>query len=111
MLLGKLNQIATYWAPGKRDPFGGVSWGKPQIIKVRWQEHQKLIRNKAGLEVVSDAVVYTTEDIDLSGRLYLGKSTATNPTDSEQVRGAREPQAKSSMVGLNGEIVGWKVWL
>ena len=108
MLQGKLNQIATYWQPGKRDPYGLIEWGAPRLLKVRWQAHQKLIRNKAGVEAVSDAVVYTTEDINLSGRLYLGESTATDPTT---LPGSREPQAKSSMVGLDGEIVGWKVWL
>ena len=111
MLHDKLNQVATYWPPGVPDPFGGTTWGEPRVIKVRWQAHQKLIRNKAGVEVVSDAVVYVTEDIDLSGRLYLGESTATDPTDSKQITGTREPQAKSSMVGLDGEIVGWRVWL
>jgi len=32
-------------------------------------------------------------------------------TDPTTLPGSREPQAKSSMVGLDGEIVGWKVWL
>ncbi len=108
MLQDKLNQVATYWPPGVPDPFGGTSWGKPRLLKVRWQAHQKLIRNREGKEVVSEAIVYTTEELDLDGRICLGESTADDPTT---LSGSRAIQAMASMVGLSGEIVGWKYWL
>lgn len=108
MLEGKLNQVATYWAPGKKDPFGGKEWGVPQRIMVRWQDKQKLIRNKEGKEIVSETEIYMRKNINTEGRIARGDYRVSNPAE---VSGSREPQAKAEMVGIDGEVVGWKVWL
>lgn len=100
------SQKCTYWAPGVPDGFGGTSWGEPQVLDCRWQAQQKMIRDKEGLEKVSEAVVYLAQEVNLSGRLYLGESADLTPPE-----GAKEPQAIGSAVGLGGEIDHWKVWL
>lgn len=105
MLRGKLNHDATYWEPSAPTGFGNTGWSGPIHVRVRWQDKQQLVRDKEGREVTSDAVVYLARPINLQGRLQRGVHTG-DPGGS-----AREPKAASSMEMLDGQTVGYKVWL
>jgi len=107
-------QKATYWPPDKPGGWGGMAYKSPQEILVRWQDKQQLIRAKDGREVVSQAVIYTKDRVQLEGRLCLGVSTEQKPNsvmDDSDRPATFEPLAVSSMVELDGTIVGYKVWV
>ena len=99
------SQICTYWPPGKPDGFGGTTEGEPVLLKCRWQDKQQMIRDKEGLERVSQSVVYLPQPIKLDGKLLLGEHVGQPPET------ALEPQAIGNAVGLDGKSVYWKVWL
>jgi len=79
-LTRNLRQAATYWSPGTPDGFGGTSYGSPTPMKVRWEERGELFLDSAGQESVSHSIVYTRIDVEIGGYLFLGSSTATDPT-------------------------------
>ena len=104
MSILRANQTATYWYPTGGGSWGEPTWSDPQILSVRWQDKQQLIRDKEGREVVSEAVVYTHIPIVQEGRLQKGAHTGT-PDD------AREVKAVSEHVTIDGESDHWKVYL
>lgn len=107
-----LNQTATYWPPGEPTGYGGYTWPVKVEIPVRWQEKMQMVRSKTGEERVSNAEVWTLVDIDLEGRIYRGTTPSpTPPMDPAEGPVAYEPIAKQELVGLDGEVIGWKVFL
>ena len=99
------NQQATYWFPTGPGAWGVPSWSTPQLITVRWQDEQKLIRTKDGQEAMSAATIYTGQPIDPQGRLQRGVVMG-NPTDT-----AYEPKAVSEHVSVHGETDHWRVYV
>lgn len=75
-----LRQIVTYWSPGVPDGFGGITFGAPIQIKGRWEDRTDLFIDPQGKEVRSAARVYVVQDVALRGYLFLGTSTAADPT-------------------------------
>lgn len=69
-------QTAVYWAPGTRDGFGQPTWSTGVDIACRWDDTTTLsaerIINKYGKEIVSQARLLVTQDINPEGYLYLG---------------------------------------
>ena len=102
-MIMRRTQTATYWAPS------GGAWGgnfaSPEQITVRWEQKQNLVRDKEGREVISDATVYTGQEINPQGRLQLGVITGAPTVD------ASEPKAVSAHVTIHGQIDHWKVYL
>ena len=93
-ILGKLNQICTYWEQNGQDVFGKGSFNAPQQLKCRWENIGELLIDKHAQEVVSKARIFLAEGVSLEGYLFLGASTETDPT---VVQGAYEViQVKSS---------------
>lgn len=106
MIEDKLNQVCTYWEPGEEDMFGNPSWSAPQVLACRWEDKQKLIRDKTGEQVVSQSEVWIVVQVRDKGRLVKGESAdLLPPSDSF------EPRKIDELVGLDGQRVGWKVWL
>jgi len=77
----KYNQTATYWANPKPDGVGGDTFDSPVELLVRWEDKQSLFLNEKGKQVLSKAIVYPQQDLDLNGYLFLGTSTEANPVD------------------------------
>lgn len=80
--LGRMmNQVCTYWV--RQD--GTNSEGKPTFSApvqrdVRWEDVITQIQDKNGNDRNSKSTVYSTEDWDYQGFLYLGVSAAADPT-------------------------------
>ena len=68
-------QTAVYWGSPTNDGYGGKTFADPVEISCRWEN---IIQNidrvgaRLGEEVVSEAQVYVTEDVEEMGYLYLG---------------------------------------
>lgn len=103
-----MHQTITYWSPDGIDAFGGRTFGAPLEIKGRWQDKADLFRDSDGREVVSSAVVYVDQDVELRGYLYLGSSSASNP---QTVDGAREIRNIGRSPDLGATQTLHKVWL
>jgi len=78
-------QTAVYWLPGANDGYGARTWSTGVEIACRWDDEQELIMNKYGKEIMSQAKLLVTQDLDIEGYLYLGTLTSletaqkTNP--------------------------------
>jgi hypothetical protein len=85
-------QTAVYWGNPQPDGFGGITYDDPVEIKCRWDGKVQLVRNDNGEEVVSEATVLVTRDLDVNGMLYLGTLNDIDSGDQgspEQVIGTR----------------------
>lgn len=92
MSLRNLNQTLTYWPPGAVDRYGKPQPGSPVQKPCRWEDRSDQIISKTGQEIVSKSRVFLAEDVDIDGYVYLGVSSASDPTT---VSGAQQIQAKS----------------
>ena len=69
-------QTAVYWGSPVADGYGGKTFDDPVEIKCRWENQVEKISwqgaSKLGEEIVSRAQVFTTQDVDELGWLFLG---------------------------------------
>ena len=98
--------LATYWPPGAPDGFGGVGYGSPVTLHVRWEDRADLFRDAQAREVISNAVVYLPENVELRGFLAKGASAAAVPVPE-----AFEIRARHVTTSLDGRWTLHKVWL
>ena len=105
MSLMAMHQTCTYWPPGAWDG-EQYAFGSPQVLACRWQDVVKLVRSKAGLEVVSAATVYLPQAVDGLGRLALGAYSSVTPPIE-----ALEPISVGTAAGLDGSIDHWKEYV
>ena len=68
-----LNQICVYWASPVSDGYGTFTWTTPVEIPCRWMDSNKVIVNKDGVEIVTQAEVQVAQALNEQGILYLGK--------------------------------------
>lgn len=101
-------QVATYWPPGDPDGFGGVVLGPPRPVMCRWQNEQKLFRDKQGQDLMSNAIVYVGEALETTGWLALGEFPDGDPQELEDAWEIRQTSATPS---LDGDLTLHKVWL
>lgn len=72
-------QTATYWS-ATPDGAGGFTFGSPTAVSCFWQDVAEVTVDATGNEIISNAKVYVKTDVALNGYLYLGTSTAVDPT-------------------------------
>ena len=65
-------QTALYWGTPVNDGYGGTTYADPVEIKCRWDDTIKMINNKQGEELISNAEIITNEELEEGGLLYLG---------------------------------------
>ena len=75
------NQTITYWAPSTPDMYGEPTFDTPVTMEGRWQEINEVFTSPRGDEIVSRAVVYVENDVQLNGYLALGVFNDADPTD------------------------------
>lgn len=85
-------QTAVYWGTPVEDGYGNKTFATAVEISVRWEARNDVIADFAGREVASRARVFTLQDVDEEGWLYLGvlDDLDSNPDDPKQVSGAYE---------------------
>ncbi|NLW89992.1 MAG: hypothetical protein GXY34_00100 [Syntrophomonadaceae bacterium] len=63
MIEGALNQSAVWKHVTGHNGYGEAIFDDPVTVKVRWEGKRRLVRNKKGEEVVSEAIVYCLEAV------------------------------------------------
>ena len=113
-LAKNLKQTAVYWGNPQSDGSGGHTYDDPVEIDVRWQHKQELYVDTNGQEVKSAAIVYTDQDIDMDGYLFLGSLadlSSAEEGDPQTVDDAYRVGAFSKTPNLKATAFGRKVWL
>ena len=103
MSLMRMNQTCTYWSAAVWDGTA-YTFSSPVTLACRWQDGVRLVRDKAGAQVVSVSTVYLGQDVDSEGRLALGEYSGTTPPAE-----AMQPICVGTAVGISGAIDHWKV--
>lgn len=67
----------THW-PTEPNGFGGFTYGAPVTYNARWEDKREKYLNKGGEEVISRAVVYMSEDLDIDDYIALGDHSAVD---------------------------------
>jgi len=69
-------QTAVYWQPLGTDGYGGKTFYDAVELTppngVHWEDKIQLLQIDDGSQISSRAVVYTIQDIEIEGMLYLG---------------------------------------
>ena len=65
-------QPTIYWGTPVVDGYGSYTYAKPIQIYTRWEDKQKKIGSVDGVDIMSDAVILTTIDLEIDGCLSLG---------------------------------------
>lgn len=80
-----LKQTAVYWGGPVNNGTGGYNFDDPIEINVRWEDKQEVLEDDQGNELISRAVVYTNQQLEEQGYLYLGRlddmESASSPSD------------------------------
>lgn len=109
-----MEQDATYWPPGQNDGYGTLSFANitPVAIKCRWQAGNELFRNAQGVEVVSNAIVYTNVEVLEQGWLVLGTAAVgATGTDPREIMGSQEVRRAFGSPSLQADEQLYKVML
>lgn len=73
-------QDVTYWEPLAQDGWGSKTFETPIILKCRWENRAERFIDALGEEVVSRAVVWLPQNVEIKGYLFLGSETSVDPT-------------------------------
>lgn len=108
----RMTQTATYWKPATDDGLGNLTFPAPVLFApptgVRWEQRQELFRDTESREVMSQAVVYVPEPLEIRGYLVEGDFLSTS--DPRDV-GGREIRQHYTVPNLRGSEQLSKVWL
>lgn len=96
-------QTATYWSTPTSDGLGGNTWSAPVNVKVRWEQRKEQFKNTSGDTIVSNAVVWLLQDVDILGYLLLGQSSAADPTTVKDAYQIKEFQKIPAISGYKFE--------
>ena len=83
-----MNQDATYWPRTGSDMYGAPIFGPATAIKCRWEDKAIQFRDAAGVETVSDAVVYVDRQLAIGGFLVLGTVSGSPSAGAKEIRQA-----------------------
>ena len=79
-LTKNLRQRATYWAVSTLNASGDPTFVAPKAIKVRWEKGQAVFTSIGGEEATADGLLFVAIDMFEGDMVYLGVSTAADPT-------------------------------
>lgn len=120
MLIRTFNQTAVYWGSPVEDGSGGKTYATPVEIKCRWEDRQIVVSEEDGKEISSSSQVFTTEDLEEQGYLFLGTLddlTVENRIDPKLVNKAYEiarvsavPAVGSTTVFVKKVYLSWRLY-
>ncbi len=86
-IISKCTQPIVYWGNPVSDGFTGYDYDDPVEIYGRWEELNEVIVGPNGKEMISQARVFLTQEVDEEGAMWLGSlddlDSAPLPTDSD----------------------------
>lgn len=111
-----MKKVATFWGKPTDDGLGNFTFPTPKLFSpsndnggVRWEQKSEVFRDANANEVVSSAVVYVPEELEIEGWLALGDETGES--DPQSVDGAYEIRQIGFTDDLRGDKRLHKVWL
>jgi len=108
-----LKQTLVYWGTPVPDGYGGYTFAEAIEVSCRWEDKQELFIDPTGKEVLSQAVVYVGQDVDIGGYLYLGEESDLEyvHTDPKIIEGARQIKQFAKLPNLRVTEYLRTVWL
>ena len=112
LLIRRCTQTAVYWGNPTPDGYGQNTFDAPVEVSCRWEQRERIIKDRLGREVVSKATVWVVSDLVSEGWLYLGSldDLDSNPLPME-VDGAYEIIAKDKIPGIKAVGFLRKIYL
>lgn len=109
----KLKQTAVYWGTPTPSGYGGCTYASAVEISVRWEDKQELFTNDRGEQELSRAIIYTNQDMDIGGYLYLGEESELDSSHDqpEIVEGVYRIKAYASIPNVRATEYLRKIWL
>jgi len=104
-----LTQNCTYWTTSVADGFGGYIYNTPSTILCRWQDDTENYNDADGEEFISSAIVYSLQELEQNGWLYLGTSTEANPQNQSgayRIRKTKKSPNPSGSIIVYTSILG-----
>jgi len=85
-------QTAVYWGNPVPDGYGSFTFDTPVEIACRWEDRTGTFMSNKGEQIFSKAHVFTTQDVDERGWIYLGELTDldSDPDDPKIIDNAYE---------------------
>lgn len=68
----RLTQTAVYWGNPQNDGRNRTTYDLPVEIKCRWQDKVQVMGKMDGVDVISRALVFVSQDVKENGLLWLG---------------------------------------
>ncbi len=90
-------QPAIYWGNPQPDGFGKYEFDAPVQIYVRWDDKNQVVTDKNGKEVLSNAEIMVTQDLDELGMLLLGELGDLDSTADPYESGAVTIMSKTKI--------------
>ena len=72
ILVSNCTQKAVYWGNPVNDGYGGHTFDTPVEILTRWEDKTGTFMSNRGEQLYSKGEVYTLQDVDENGWLFLG---------------------------------------
>jgi hypothetical protein len=91
-------QTAVYWGNPTPDGYGKMTYDPPVEIKCRWEQKMKTITTGNGDQIICNAIILVTQDLDDQGVLFLGELdelTSAEETNPLLVIGAYEDSKRA----------------
>lgn len=98
-MANKFPQTITFWAVSVNGN-GDYTYSSPVTVAARWEDKQELFIDGNKQEVLSKAIVYTKEPIELLGYVAKGDHVATS--DPTTVSGSYQVRGYGEVPSLNG---------
>jgi len=80
MFKSAYRQIVTYWGAPSDNGWGVKTFTTPITMKCRWEDVVEHFINYKGEDQISRACIWVPQDVEQGGYLFLGESTAADPT-------------------------------
>ena len=109
-----LTQTAVYWGSPTNDGYGGFTYADPVEISCRWEYKRELFMDNEGRQLISNAGVQVSQDLDIQGLLFLGDLDDLDSDQEESpigVDGVFEIKQLDKIPTINGSAYYREVWL
>lgn len=95
-------QTIVYWGGPTPDGYGGYTFDEAVEISGRWEQATEVITSADGEEILSQARVFITQDVDEDGYMYLGEidDLDSNHEDPREIDGALRIVASTKIPAL-----------
>ena len=104
-----MKEDVTHWPVTGSDGFGGFIFGTPVLLRGRWEEKADLFKTNENEEMVSSAIVYLSEGVEVGDYLGYGDSIAT--ADPTSLSSTHRIMQRFRTTDLRALTSLWKVFL